>query len=219
MLRAILSWVREHVGSPGILILLGSLLGVFGGFWALKQQNRFEDELRAKSEEIADLNRRLDATVTGGDSFCYIDLVPTEILKEAVTGDRALLVLVHQGKYPLYDLAVQVLNVVQAFPKMEEDKFASLQIRRYIENRKFDIFSPEKSLTLGEIIFQGAKQYYVFQFSARNGDWFQNLRIELVGKERKIARKVIKSTKEGGQNLLEKIDPGFPRDEKGRVQW
>lgn len=74
------------MSTPAILVLIGAVLSAVGGFWAASRQQRaaiaaaeqrseFERELRAKSDEIAALNRQIASSVTGGDSYPYVDVI------------------------------------------------------------------------------------------------------------------------------------------------
>jgi hypothetical protein len=59
------------LGPPG-LILLGVIISGIGAFWAAFQQVGVERELRLRSDKIAELSQNALNSVTGGDSFCYI---------------------------------------------------------------------------------------------------------------------------------------------------
>jgi integrase len=124
-----LDWiVSGHV--PVMLAFAGAVLAALGvGLTEVqrgREQARSEreahertNELKTKAEEIAELNRELAAksdeiarlskenlaTVTGGDSFCYLSL------SYADSAQGPILVLVHQGSFPLYDVAVRIADM------------------------------------------------------------------------------------------------------------
>ena len=68
------------------------------------QRAQFESELRAKSEEIAKLNRAIAESITGGDSYCYVQL-------GNASRHGALLAVIHQGAYPLYNVTVRIADL------------------------------------------------------------------------------------------------------------
>ncbi len=107
-----MSWLSEYL-NPGLVIFIGAVIAGIGGFLAYKQQTKYQEErveyerqLRAKSDEVAELNRTSAATVTGGDSFCYLAFS----LGDGAT-NKPPLVLVHQGEYPLYDLGIRIVDL------------------------------------------------------------------------------------------------------------
>ena len=83
---------------PVILVFIGAIIAAVGALWTSLQQAQFERELRAKSDEIAELNRTIVASVTGGNSFCYLAFA----LGDGTTNSFPLM-LVHEGDYPIYD--------------------------------------------------------------------------------------------------------------------
>lgn len=85
-MRSLLSMIA---GPPG-LMLIAAILGAIGALWASRQQAQFERELRLKSEEIAQLNKKTLDAVTGGDSFCYLSIYPH--------GEKASLMWNHHGE-------------------------------------------------------------------------------------------------------------------------
>src|SRR5262245_49338891 len=112
------SRLTEYLSLPMILLLLGAILSAAGAFIATYKQNRekaqsaiqraqFESELRAKSDEIAELNRTIAKSITGGDSYCYLRLANLH-------SQGALLNLIHQGKYPLYDISIRIVDLQNA---------------------------------------------------------------------------------------------------------
>ena len=66
------AYENQSVGLPAIVVLVGVLITAIGAFLSSSERTDFERELRKKSDEIAALNRQIAASVTGGDSFCYV---------------------------------------------------------------------------------------------------------------------------------------------------
>ena len=82
--------------------------------------------------------------------------------------------------------------------------------------------APNSAQILSEVRFQPKEtlRFNVF-FSARNGFFTQILRIKKLGNEWKIASKVtkVKVEEKKEETIFEKIDEGYPRNEKGIIQW
>ncbi|MHC5061769.1 MAG: hypothetical protein ACYTFK_11875 [Planctomycetota bacterium] len=194
-------------GPPG-LILLGAILTAIGALWASQQQVSFERHLRSKSEEIASLNREIVNLVTGGDSFCYIDIANIDS-----NTNRGILTVVHHGEHPSYDVTARIAD-----------------LQRYNQIKKWTIETTLKTdtpLKIGNIPKGSVciispfdlgdsqnRDFNVF-FTSRVGFSTQLLRM------RKIKNKWIIATQveRNGEVLFEKVNDDFPKTEQGQVQW
>lgn len=181
-----------------------------------------QKELRNKSDEIAELNRVSTATITGGDSFCYVVLFPTS--------PRIInIVVINEGSYPMYDVDIRIVDL---------KKFN--QIVNDIENRNIpasiDTFSafekadtnihignlPPKMATKRKMLFEKPVNFNNVDFnifiSARNGSFTELLRIRNVNDTWKRAFKVFKT---GNKEVIlkESVDPGFPQGVDGQIEW
>lgn len=56
-----MEWIREYLGVPGAIALIGALITACGAVLASIDQNRKERQLRQRSDEIASLNREIAA--------------------------------------------------------------------------------------------------------------------------------------------------------------
>ncbi len=226
------SWLRKHASASAVVTFSGAVVGVIGGvlelptivivsggliaaggaLWSTIEREQFEHELRLKSDEIADLNRKIAASVTGGDSFCFLTLGTWDNVP-----DRALLMVNHQGEYPLYDVAIRMVDV-QRYQR--EVAAGQVGLSRQSET-SFSIgnLSPNSSQVLGNWPLPSTDEqgYNVF-FNARNGFFTQEIRMRRVNGLWKQAMRVTK-TETGNPLLYEQIDPEFPRDEQGQVKW
>jgi hypothetical protein len=103
-------WIARGAFIAGIIVLFG---GVMSGY----QQERNSKLLQSRTEQIENLsqknielsselskiNKEIAATVTGGESFCY--LFPSPSFGKLNTMDFNLW---HMGKYPVYDSFIRV---------------------------------------------------------------------------------------------------------------
>jgi hypothetical protein len=96
---AIISLAATLLGAPATVIVVGALIAAGGAFWASRERAWWEHLLSAKNDEIA-------AMVTGGDSFCYVSLAIGD-----GTTDSPDVVIEHEGKYPLYDVSIQMVDL------------------------------------------------------------------------------------------------------------
>ncbi len=205
-----ISWLKGFINAPAALIFIGVIISAIGALWASSEQTKSERELRRKSEEIAKLNREIVASVTGGDSFCYL----IELLGDP---NRPFRCVNHQGQYPLYDVTIRIsdLDKLEALKgDLTLEKIAQTETYLKVGN-----LGPGQGRFMGmwELADTDQKRYNIF-ISARNGFFTQLLRFRRVKGRWVRATKVYRESEEE-KVLLEKIQPEFPRDESGQVQW
>ncbi|MFA5180649.1 MAG: hypothetical protein WC405_04965 [Syntrophales bacterium] len=179
-------------------------------------------DLRKKSEEIAELNKDIAATVTGGDSYCHIDIYRPGKLSNIVD-----LMLMHEGKYPSYDVTIKIDDVEKMLNmfKSEERKgnipYSSMTEAFTMMAQSSKIIrvgniGPNQGMQLDGLILPDTdRQSYNISITARNGIVSQIVRFRRVKGEWKIAHQINIPSK----GVLERIDPDFPRDEDGKVKW
>ncbi len=246
LLRIRESSPRREKLYAALVIFAGTAIGLAGSLWAGLQEDRFKDkmvelntkvanssekvvglsqkllnkteenqqlsqQLAQKSDEVARLNQVIAASVTGGDSFCYMSLA----LGQGETNSPDL-VFVHQGKYPLYDITVRIVDL---------DKWEQLGLTAQ------NLFKAEARINIGNLSLNQAsalgtwplpnsdQQRYNLFFVARNGFWTQLLRLRRVQGRWKVATRITQESGKKVRVLFEKIDKDFPRDKLGMVQW
>jgi hypothetical protein len=87
-------------GMPAFVVVFGALVAAGGALWSSGERVEFERGLREKSDEIADLNRQIAASVTGGDSFPYLTFASLGIAGP----NAAILTLLNKSEHPLYEV-------------------------------------------------------------------------------------------------------------------
>jgi hypothetical protein len=203
----------DHSGGAAIVIFVGVFVTAGGALWGSIQQTQSERLLRLRSDEIAELNRTIAASVTGGDSFCYLALS---------LGDEAanspLLAVVHQGNYPLYDVQIRVVDL-EKFDLIKDH--LTLEAMTQTETvLNMGNLSPNQAAMIGTWQLPNADQqrYNIF-IHARNGFVTQMIRLRRVEGRWKSATKVTRGFGEQEAALFERVDAEFPRGEGGEVQW
>ena len=203
--------------GPSGLILLGVILSAVGAMWASTERARFEHDLRVKSDEISELNRRALQTATGGDSFCYFVIGP-------FSGSSAVLALDHKGEFPLYDVTAEIVDhdkMTELGTGRDKITWTELASARTIINLgnvppgQSRVLTPDWDFGPGE-----SKSFGVF-FAARNGTITQQVELVRVDGEWVSATRVSRDPAHGEEReeLLVKIHPEFPRNAEGQVDW
>ena len=196
--------------------------------------------LAAKSDEIANLNREIAASVTGGDSYCYFAIeypFGSELFPEDID-----LLLVREGKYPLYDINIEILDLETLYDDLRQRLKRQLLLYVYTQDWPVtrinvgNIGVQQSDSFMGNIGIQpsispkGAHrglrpirvklpdsgvQLYLIQITARNGYVNQFVKFKRVNGKWKKAVKVIFN----GKEVKEIVDLDFPRNDKGQVEW
>jgi hypothetical protein len=202
--------------APAFFVFAGAILVAIGGFWASWRQSNFNAEIKEKNEEIARLQRENANAITGGDSFCWMGLsVP-----DPGTAAVAIPIFIHQGKYPLYDVAARIVDL---------DEYARLKAAKEgiaASNALLGTAVPVGNMTPGFSTDTGIRlshpsgknfTYNVF-YVARNGSWIQMLRMRWTGNGWTLATKVQGLTHQD-KELYREVSPDYPLNAHGDVDW
>ena len=125
-----------------------------------------------------------------------------------------------KGKYPLYGVTARIIN---------NEEYKSIDI---IHKDVADIVSIGIFIKLGDLsdrevwvtsdipisVSSGYKDY-IIQYSARNGMWIQFLRIKKINGQWFQATRVVRGKGAKHKVLYEDIDPNFPKDQDGHINW
>jgi hypothetical protein len=205
----LVAWANFWIRSPRRkkeregLVFLGAIVSILGAFSASSQQT-------ANEQRVAELNEYIASSITGGNSFAYIGF---PLVAPSTYG----LTIIHQGKYPLYDLGIRIVDLA----KWERKQPRSLyDLQKDEQHLNIGNLAASQASVLGPVQIDSDFTRWNIFFSARNGYWTQLLRIRRVGNELKFALQVKRSSQSGeGETIFEKVDPGYPRTEDGRVEW
>jgi hypothetical protein len=188
-----------------------------GALWSSGERTEFERELRESSDEIARLNSEIMHSVNGGDSWCMLFLYPPE--NEAGKGE---VYISHMGKYPLYDLRINIIDIQKMVERLKEVKTGT---RSSVQDRSwFNVgnLTPNSNGPLGLSwdLPTTDRRDFTFHFYARNGRWGQSYKFRRVNGRLALAIRVERSDGEdNSERLYEQVDDDFPRDEHGEVEW
>jgi hypothetical protein len=177
------------------------------------------NELQTKILDLAKTNAQLAhesiSTVTGGDSFCYMDF--------NYQFGRPMPMFIHLGKYPLYDVGVRItdLNKLRKMVERKQQLTSSSHINLSVGELQVGKtwFNPNVFIPFSD----GMAQDFSISFSARNGEWTEVLRLRKVGNDWCQALRVsftpLGAIKPSEKPVFEKIAEQFPRNKDGLVDW
>ena len=173
-----------------------------------KVENNLEKIEKRANEIFSSIEARttlLFNQVNGGNSFCYV-CVAVEHL-----GNR-LLVVNHEGDYPLYDLSIRVVDL----EKFNEHIGNPENMHIYQQTFSIGTMLPRQRNNLCAIPISNhevSKSFNIF-FSARNGMFHELLRLKKINSEWESAIKV-----EREKTLLEAISNNYPKNSDGEIDW
>jgi hypothetical protein len=180
----------------------------------LKSQNEVieaQRELVNKSDQIAQLNKEIAASVTGSGEFAYL----APLLAGDAQQHRLFLIVKHTGKYPIYDVGFRVLDlrVGGSKPYAEEVLSNTFSVGNLAARQlRFVAYWP-----LVPPI--GTHYGYNFFFTARNASGFVIQELRYI----KVDNKWLSATRVKPFNsqriLYEHTDAGFPRKADGQIEW
>ena len=215
--------ILQLFSTPAGLIFIGAFLSAFGALWASHQSTVFEKNLKEKSYEIAELNKKIADTITGGEGYCYF--LPMRPGKKSNIAD---LMLINDGKYPLYDISVKIddvekmISLVHAEYENGNLPYDSNTLSNALLSKASDYIQignlgPNQAMTLtnGLKVPDVDKKSYNIHITARNGSVFQIVRYRKVNNEWKMAIKISGQ----GKTLKEFIDKDYPKNAKGEIDW
>jgi hypothetical protein len=169
-------------------------------------EQQFQETV-SRVERVSGLAEKSIATVTGGDSFCLMNFWDTNTLLTLSSGEPFFQA---EGAYPLYEVVASIVD---------QNAIGKLSVPEQLK-------APRQTIGLGNIgkgqiesvgillPFTDApkKQSFLIQFSARNGNWWEVIRLYRSKDMWLKAFKVMKENKDG-TILYECVPKAFPVSE------
>lgn len=176
-------------------------------------------EMAGLRGQISELNIQLESakkSITGGNNFPYVHI-------DVGAGDfnDPMLVAVNDGDSPLYDISFRMYDPsdsgLDKNPTKSIEEFMGRSINRDVGN-----LNPHSVKVLGRIKLKNVDfQKFEITIIARNGRFTERYRLRKVNGIWERAYRVHSGylNREDSTVLSERIDPGYPVDEAGKVQW
>lgn len=206
--------LRSKLLGPAGLLFLAAMFGAIGAVWSSQQQVLFEREIARTNKDIAN-------KVTGGNSFCYFQLMGIN------SNGTGVFIVVDSGHYPLYDVMATITDL-QKLEKIMNHIIHSgallkrMQIEAQAQTRlPIGDMAPSLGRTFNAVTLgRAVKRDFNVSFTARNGSWTELMRFRLVNGKWLQAIRVQRGKPGGGlEVLLKQIDYGYPRGSSGEVNW
>jgi hypothetical protein len=169
--------------------------------------------IKALAARNVSLARQNIDTVTGGNSYCYIDVASPSL-------SGGLLIAIHRGRYPLYAVNARLMDLAkmkkfqESGQKLTIDNAFSLDLNIPISDLAVSTARP-----LQQIAFSSSeRQSFNIFFSAHNGLWSEELRLRFI--DGAWTRAIRMSRMQGNEEkvIWQKVDLKYPRV-AGNVDW
>lgn len=213
--------------NPFLVAFAGTLLAAGGVFIPKRRLKRYIVFIGVVvsaiatllgSEKRADFERELRALMTGGDSFCYVETMPDS----DGSPDQLRLFAQHQGKYPLYDVSLDIFDKDE-FQRLTKEKNVVSMEARFLASKQKDIgtISPKMMVYVGKLQMppQLDRKAFIVNINARNGYFTQKHTLARVHERWLEAIRVTQEQHGKTSVLYEHTDDGFPVDQLGKPIW
>jgi hypothetical protein len=167
-------------------------------------------EIATLTSELTSIRTTIGRTsdvVTGGNSFPYLNIVQGRVL------------LINGGHDSLYDIGVRMWAPSDYANVTNSDQFRALEKRAL--NLTLSSMAPGSAREVAriELIPTPLKSFEV-TIIARNGSFTQQILLGYIGQGWHTAYRVFRGpVKLESAKLLERVDPMFPRDSDGAIEW
>jgi len=209
-----------------VLILIGTVLTIYGQQKINDKSSKLLHDKSNKIEELSQenikLNEKITATLTGGDSYCYL-----LVSRPSKRSNICDLHLISEGEYPIYDVSIRIDDVEQLLEDFHEAREAgvlpypsitesSAHLMKAAKIFQVGNLGPKHSATLSGLkVRDRNKQSYNIYITARNFSSMQFVKFRRVGNNWKMAEKRLLN----GELIKEFVEPDYPREPNGEVLW
>ena len=164
---------------------------------------------------VSNARKEMVATITGGDSFCYI------AFGSLSSSNVAFLTLVQQGQYPLYDISIRIVDLDRVDELRKDKKYSYFDaLEKATVHKKVGNLAPSAARWFGEwnLPAKGQARYNIF-INARNGFVTELARLKFIDGKWTSAYQVKRELEGKTMLLYEKVDSGYPLNVEGEVDW
>lgn len=181
-----------------LVVLIGAMLAAVGAYLQSQNNRTLNADLRAKSAELIELQSGLVAYTKGIGSYFYLEVLPTP------DTNFALMIVKRGGTNPVYEAEMNIVDS-QAHRPPQRIELGTLGSDAITGARQLNMeFGDSRHLTI--------------YLTSRNAQHRQDIRLRRINGQPVAATRVVETFNDA-KVIYEKVDPAFPRDEQGRVDW
>jgi hypothetical protein len=178
--------------------------------------SKLQAKLFEQSKTIEDLSKKTLDTAIGGKAFCYLVAgIPS-------AGHGWVPLIMHVGDYPLYGVTARIVNMAKLRAEPVPRNVPLSELRKTETTLRFgDVHPIGGTVYFNALVPMDEGPIHVFKmfFAARNGVWYQDLKLTNINGNWREALRVYRTSGKRDDVLFETADEDFPRNQKGKVEW
>jgi hypothetical protein len=219
---------RKHLNwtvAGGIIAAFGALVSIIGTKIDQQELSDTQSELRDKQAEIAVLTAKNLAWVTGGNEWINLQLDTWTDTPGTVSFGIS-----KGGDFPAYDLSFQFIDVdsrtkfVTSYQSTHDKQLPSMAATAAASSLRFSqsiVYPGSFFPKVATFPFTPSSQPHLFEIHAfaRNGKAGYLCKLAVINGQLVRAWKIGKEIRGEKQSETENVDPNFPRNSSGRVDW
>ena len=191
-----------------------------GQFFRVKKQSQVESSFESMEKRFEELLNRVEESanemighISGGSNFPCIYYTSYDM-----TTDTGGLALMTNGKYPLYDVSLRIVDVQKFLKSKDNPNDPSMESRELsITHINVGNVTPEAMIDLQSWKLEShPEQTYNIFISARNGYFIQTLRLLKIDGSWHSATQIMNRER---ATIFEEASDKFPRDSEGKLFW
>jgi len=194
--------------------------------------NQLEDVLVGRNEKISEQSEIINANITGGNSYCFLEISP-------ITSEDYMMVLLHEGDYTIKNVVVAITDEVkrvEEYLKLPRDgKIPGKNIikgieivKKYTTEYKIGNMAPNidgggkagyYNTHLGSLNFkdENVVYYFTITISADNGLFYQKFKSIILENGTRVVANILRNPK--GEIIFDRSSKNYPRDDKNQLIW
>lgn len=134
-------------------------------------------KLAESQEKISNLTEETKSHLTGGNSYCFIDI------RTSKGSNKADLYLIHRGSYTLQNIEIKIFNTDYSCGNSNPKRGDELKSLSIDTSKSFSVdnLKAETSKFIGQINTAAkAQKSFEIRFRSNNGEWYQRVMLRLV---------------------------------------
>jgi hypothetical protein len=184
------------------ITFFGAMVASVSAMVSAVRQSETTERLEVANVKLAEQSEQIVNLVTGGDSVAYLTF-PKDFNRLAV---------IHHGSHPLFEVNARIVDLARLDPASPETVIG--------QTITVGSIPPKTVFMMGPWALAGDRTRLNIMFNARNGFWAELFRRVVIDNQPQYAIKVTRDTEDGSAvTVFEQVDPLYPRNDKGEVDW
>ena len=215
-------WIAWGSFIAGLIVIGAGILSGYQDQLTAESALKKTKQIAEISQKNAELNKKISASITGGNSYCYF------LISISSKSNIADLMLITEGEYPLFDVELQIHDIEKRIENfitkpqkgiasnLSQTEFFKL-LNKSSKIVKIGNISPHQGYPFEPLLLpnDANKKTYQIDIFARNGRIIQFVQFRKIQGKWKKAEKMLLH-----DGIVKKYIPSdFPRDDDSKIIW